>query len=122
MSVEAMLTKLPPGTRLEIDRFNGRWRAAWKSPVTKTWKSISRSWGVRGHQACLAEIMQWSWSLAEGYGEECPYEDAKPSVAPAAPPEVKAPEAKKRIQKVSAKASASSKAPPAKKLKKSTGG
>lgn len=43
-------------------------------PHTKVVKALSRSWGVRGHSACIRGILAWSWGLAEVYGMACPYE------------------------------------------------
>ena len=73
MTIEALLQKLPEGTKLECDKFNGRWKACWLTPHTKVWKTISRSWGCRSHAACLSDIQLWAWSLASGYGLECPF-------------------------------------------------
>ena len=73
MTIEALLQTLPEGTKLECDKFNGRWKAGWLTPHTRVWKTISRSWGCRGHAACLSDIQLWAWSLASGYGLECPF-------------------------------------------------
>lgn len=74
MQPEAILMLMPEGSRLRLDRFNGRWHAFFRCPHTKTVKALSRSWGVRGHVACIQGILAWSWGLAEGYGMACPYE------------------------------------------------
>ena len=50
MSIESMLAQLPSGCKLELDRFNGRWKATWQAPETKFWKRLSRSWGSEGMQ------------------------------------------------------------------------
>ena len=50
MSIESMLAQLPSGCKLELDRFNGRWKASWQAPETKCWKCLSRSWGSEGMQ------------------------------------------------------------------------
>ena len=73
MTIEALLQKLPEGTKLECDKFNGRWKACWLTPHTKVWKTISRSWGCKSHAACLSDILLGAWSLASGYGLECPF-------------------------------------------------
>ena len=85
---EDLVKKMPAGAKLELDKFNGRWLCTWRAP-TKALKQLSRSWGMRGHRACIVEIMDWVWGLAIGYGEECPYQWPlqKPSSAgPAAAP------------------------------------
>ena len=75
MDIDTLVSKMPPGSKLEIDRFNGRWRASVRTPHTLVWKRLSRSWGLRGHSACLREIMEWAWSLGVRYGLQCPYSD-----------------------------------------------
>ena len=119
MSIESMVAQLPPGCTLEIDRFNGRWKAAWQTPETKCWKRVSRSWGVRGHVACLTEIQVWAWSLAEGYGLSCPYQapSSSSSSAPSAPAAIPAVALPKNSSSCAAKGEE-----PAKKRKTWTGG
>ena len=110
MQIPLLLAKMPAQSTLELDQFNGRWKASWKTPVTNEWKRLSRSWGFKGHSRALHEIFLWVWTLAEGYGITCPYtgllneqsEEAAPSgsagSAPPAIPEAAAagPPAKKR--------------------------
>ena len=69
---EELMKRMPAGTNLICDKFNGRWLCTWRAP-TKALKQLSRSWGMRGHKACIVEIMDWVWGLAIGYGQECPY-------------------------------------------------
>ena len=98
MQLHILLSKMPPQSTLELDKFNGRWRAGWKTPVTHTWKRLSRSWGFKGHSQALKEIMEWVWTLAQGYGIQCPFtglvdghsEAAAPSgsAASSAPPAI----------------------------------
>ena len=70
MTIEALLQQLPEGTKLECDKFNGRWKACWLTPHTKVWKTISR-FGVAGvmQHVCqtfsfglghLLQVMAWN--------------------------------------------------------------
>ena len=45
MQIPLLLAKMPAQSTLELDQFNGRWKASWKTPVTNEWKRLSRSWG-----------------------------------------------------------------------------
>jgi hypothetical protein len=74
---EQVLKLLPSGSKLRLDTFNGRWHCSFKCPGTNATKCLSRSWGVRGHEACIREIAKWSWELAIGYGMHCPYSDVQ---------------------------------------------
>lgn len=67
-----ILSMMPPGSNLKLDRFNGRWHAFYRTPQTKSLKTLSRSWGIRTHMECVREILMWSWTLAVGYGQPCP--------------------------------------------------
>ena len=64
--------RMPPGSVLKLDKFNGRWEASWKAP-TGSFERLSRSWGLCGHKQCIIEVMDWVWGLAIGYGVQCPY-------------------------------------------------
>ena len=69
---DVLLRRMPPGSVLKFDKFNGRWEASWKAP-TDSFKRLCRSWGLRGHKQCISEVMDWVWGLAIGYGVQCPY-------------------------------------------------
>lgn len=45
MQIPLLLARMPAQSTLELDQFSGRWKAAWKTPVTNEWKRLSRSWG-----------------------------------------------------------------------------
>lgn len=114
---EDLLRRMPSGSTLLLDKFNGRWWASWKAP-TGAYKRLSRSWGLRGHKQCITEIMDWVWGLAIGYGQTCPYKwplqhggalpssSAGPATSSAGPASTSAGSAKpiKRVKKSAAKA------------------
>lgn len=70
-----VLPLMPPGSKLKLDLFNGRWHAFYRTPFTKSLKKLSRSWGICSHMECVRDILRWSWTLAVGYGEPCPFTD-----------------------------------------------
>ena len=81
---DKVLELLPEACKLRLDTFNGRWHCFFKCPDTDAIKALSRSWGMRGHEACILEIVEWSWGLAIGYGMHCPYSDVCSAVTTSA--------------------------------------
>ena len=58
---DVLLRRMPPGSVLKLDKFNGRWEASWKAP-TGSFKRLTRSRGLRGHKQCIIEVMDWVWA------------------------------------------------------------
>jgi hypothetical protein len=116
MQIPLLLARMPAQSTLELDQFNGRWKAAWKTPVTNEWKRLSRSWGFKGHARALQDIFCWVWTLAVGYGLTCPYTGLLDEQSEAAAPSGSAGSAPPAIPEAAAAG------PPVKKRRGWTGG
>ena len=61
-----MLKWVPPGGGIDVDDYNGRWRALY--PPTNQWKSLS--WTKRGYEAAACEAIWWTWTFHYEFTKE----------------------------------------------------
>ena len=61
----------PPGGRIRMDTFNGRWKGVIRI-APAPWLTVSRSWGkYGGHRECIKLVLQEMWKYASALGVPC---------------------------------------------------
>ena len=63
-----MLKWVPKGGGIDVDDYNGRWRALY--PPTNSWKSAS--WTQRGYEKAACEAIWWTRSFHSDFTKEVP--------------------------------------------------
>ena len=72
LAIDVVQALLPPGSRVTKDGFKCRWQFFYGLQAGPR-RTISRSWNIRTHKACVAEGLTQCWAWAEADMATCPY-------------------------------------------------